>query len=195
MKSSPSIAATRASRARSSRAGGWSASTLARGRQAGNPTSKRLSASRSTSRSICVELGALGAQELAPRRHVEEQVAHFDGRAGRDADAAPGRSARRRPPRPRARSSASRGRDTMRMRDTDAMLGSASPRKPSVRTASRSSMLPILLVAWRASASTQFVRRDADAVVAHAAQFRAALLDLDLDRAARRRRGCSRPVP
>ena len=42
----------------------------------------------------------------------------------------------------------------MRMRETDAMLGNASPRKPSVRTASRSSMVPILLVAWRASART-----------------------------------------
>ena len=38
-------------------------------------------------------------------------------------------------------------RDTTRMRDTDAMLGSASPRKPSVPTRSKSSMLPILLVA------------------------------------------------
>ena len=43
--------------------------------------------------------------------------------------------------------------DTTFIRDTEAMLGSASPRKPSVRTDSRSSMRPILLVAWRASAS------------------------------------------
>ncbi len=47
-------------------------------------------------------------------------------------------------------------------------------------------MLPILLVAWRASASTQFVGRDADAVVAHAAQLGAAFFDLDLDRAGAR---------
>ena len=28
------------------------------------------------------QLGGLAAHELAPRRHVEEQVAHLDGRAG-----------------------------------------------------------------------------------------------------------------
>ncbi|MNC85739.1 hypothetical protein D3C83_13510 [compost metagenome] len=38
-------------------------------------------------------------------------------------------------------------------RDTEAMLASASPRKPRVATRSRSSSEPILLVAWRASAS------------------------------------------
>jgi HAMP domain-containing protein len=43
-------------------------------------------------------------------------------------------------------------RDTRRMRDTDAMLGNASPRKPSVPTRSRSSMFVILLVACRDSA-------------------------------------------
>ena len=37
--------------------------------------------------------------------------------------------------------------------DTDAMLGSASPRNPSVRIAPRSSGLAILLVAWRSIAS------------------------------------------
>ena len=38
-------------------------------------------------------------------------------------------------------------------RDTDAMLGSASPRKPSVAMRSRSSARRILLVAWRSTES------------------------------------------
>jgi len=38
-------------------------------------------------------------------------------------------------------------------RATEAMLASASPRKPRLATRSRSSSAPILLVAWRASAS------------------------------------------
>jgi hypothetical protein len=37
--------------------------------------------------------------------------------------------------------------------DTDAMLGSASPRNPSVSIAARSSACAILLVAWRSIAS------------------------------------------
>jgi hypothetical protein len=48
---------------------------------------------------------------------------------------------------------ASRARDMSCMRDTDAMLGNASPRKPSVATRSRSSMHVSLLVACRDSAS------------------------------------------
>ena len=39
-------------------------------------------------------------------------------------------------------------------RETDAMAGSASPRKPNVVTPTRSAALVILLVAWRSSAST-----------------------------------------
>jgi hypothetical protein len=44
-------------------------------------------------------------------------------------------------------------RELRRKRLTDATDGSASPRKPSVATASRSSMLAILLVAWRCTAN------------------------------------------
>ena len=44
-------------------------------------------------------------------------------------------------------------REAIRKRETDAIDGSASPRKPSVITCSRSSSDAILLVAWRASAS------------------------------------------
>ncbi len=39
-------------------------------------------------------------------------------------------------------------------RDTDAIDGKASPRNPSVAMASRSSLLAILLVAWRSTASS-----------------------------------------
>jgi hypothetical protein len=49
-------------------------------------------------------------------------------------------------------------RDTTLSRDIDAMLGSASPRKPSVATASRSSRLAILLVACRDKASASWSR-------------------------------------
>jgi hypothetical protein len=45
-----------------------------------------------------------------------------------------------------------RDREISDNRDTEAMLGSASPRNPKVATLSRSSSEAILLVAWRASA-------------------------------------------
>src|SRR5882672_2486540 len=44
-------------------------------------------------------------------------------------------------------------RDVISRRDTEAMLGRASPRKPKLTTCSRSSSALILLVAWRASAN------------------------------------------
>ncbi len=72
-------------------------------------------------------------------------------------------------------------RETRRMRDTEAMLGNASPRKPSVPTRSRSSIVVILLVACRAKREHQLVAVDAAAVVAHAAQAHAAFFDFDLD--------------
>jgi hypothetical protein len=49
--------------------------------------------------------------------------------------------------------SASTCREVISKRDTDAIDGSASPRKPSVTMAPRSSAEEILLVAWRSSAS------------------------------------------
>src|SRR5215467_14135190 len=45
-------------------------------------------------------------------------------------------------------------RDSSSRRETDAMVGSASPRKPSVEMASRSSAVLSLLVAWRSKASS-----------------------------------------
>ena len=69
------------------------------------------------------------------------------------------------------------------MRDTEAMLGSASPRKPSVPTRSRSSMRRDLAGRVPRQRERQLVALDAAAVVAHAAQARAALFDLDLDAA------------
>ena len=51
-------------------------------------------------------------------------------------------------------SRAPRARVDRRSFETDAMLGSASPRKPNVVSAKRSSLWRILLVAWRWSAST-----------------------------------------
>src|SRR5579884_522866 len=54
----------------------------------------------------------------------------------------------------RAPLSSSAGLVVRVMRDTEAMEGSASPRKPSVRMANRSSAERILLVAWRCRART-----------------------------------------
>ena len=65
--------------------------------------------------------------------------------------------------------------------DTDAMLGSASPRKPSVRMAARSSARAILLVAWRSMASTASSAGHAHPVVLDANQPLAAELDRDGD--------------
>ncbi len=73
-------------------------------------------------------------------------------------------------------------REASRSRATAAIDGSASPRNPSELTAARSSRLAILLVAWRVSASAQFVGRNAAAVVAHRGSGSAPpLLHLDLD--------------
>ncbi len=74
-------------------------------------------------------------------------------------------------------------REVSCMRDTDAMLGSASPRKPSVPTRSRSSMRGDLAGRVARERQQQLVALDAAAVVAHAAQAHAALFDLDFDAA------------
>ena len=74
----------------------------------------------------------------------------------------------------------------MRMRDTDAMLGSASPRKPE--RAYGLEVVDAADLAGRVARQRQyqFVGRNADAVVTHAAQLGAAFFDLDLDRAGAR---------
>ena len=61
--------------------------------------------------------------------------------------------------------------------DTDAMLGSASPRNPSVWIAARSSACPILLVAWRSMASTRVVGAHAAPIVLDADEALAAEFD------------------
>ncbi len=68
-------------------------------------------------------------------------------------------------------------------RDTEAILGSASPRNPRLPMRSRSSSDAILLVACRDSASDSSSRRNAAAVVAHPDALPAAILDIDLDAA------------
>ena len=82
MNSSPSTAATRAS----------SRALVARRRMIGQRAARRGEPEADVEPAErealdqpfdLAELGALGAQELAPRRHVEEQVAHLDGRARR----------------------------------------------------------------------------------------------------------------
>ena len=97
-------------------------------------------------------LGAVGLQELAPRRQVVEQVVDLDDGAFGGADLDDRRD--------RAAVDADLGaalRARARVRrtkcETDAIDGSASPRKPSVRMAARSSARRILLVAWRSIAS------------------------------------------
>ena len=77
--------------------------------------------------------------------------------------------------------SAPRARVRITKCDTDAMLGSASPRNPSVRIAPRSSGREILLVACRSTASCASVRLHALAVVLDANQLLAAELDGDRD--------------
>ena len=98
------------------------------------------------------ELGRDGLQELPAGRHRSEEVAdgdggalgsaglaHVDDRPALDTDA--------------RRGPASRARVVSSTVATAAMLGSASPRKPSVPMRSRSASSRILLVAWRVNAS------------------------------------------
>ena len=99
----------------------------------------------------------LRAQELAPRRQVEEKLPHLDGRARRaagrfdlqDLAAVDDDSAC-----PSGRTACSRSRVVRVKRLTLAMLGRASPRKPMVAMAARSSARRILLVAWRSRQSS-----------------------------------------
>ena len=127
------------------------------------------------------ELGLLGLEELAARRGVEEEVADGDGGAGGqaglfdaedvaagDLDQGAGSHLRRRGSR------ASR-------RETLAMEGRASPRKPRVAMESRSSEVRSLEVAWRSKASRASSLDHAVAVVGDADELAAAGFDLDAD--------------
>src|SRR6185437_8286488 len=124
------------------------------------------------------EFGALGTQEFAPRRHGVEQVAHLDGGAHRmrrglwcaralrfDAGAAIVPRAPRGDRHPRYRCDRSQrlaakahARDTRQVIEARDLAGRV-----------------------RRQRQRQFVRRDARAVVAHADQAHATLLDLDID--------------
>ena len=126
------------------------------------------------------QLGALGAQELAPRRHVEEQVAHLDRRARRVrlrhglADDAVRRRDR------------ARDRRVGLARDDSHARHRGDARQRLAAEAERAHRLEVLdprQLARRVPRERehQFVGRDAGSVVAHAAQCRTAALDLDLD--------------
>ena len=99
-------------------------------------------------------------------------------------------------PRPRASSPSARLRVRVRIssRDTEAIEGSASPRKPKVAIAVRSPS-GIFDVACRSTRKREIGFVHAAPVVDDADQPSPAGLDRDLDRASRRRRARSRPVP
>ncbi len=98
-------------------------------------------------------LGRLRAQELPARGQVVKQRARLDARARRVAAVAHrfDLAAVDEDFRPRQRPGS---RVASRKRDTLAMLGSASPRNPSVAIAARSAPVRILLVAWRSRQSS-----------------------------------------
>ena len=118
-----------------------------------NETSGRASARRRTASSACrssvrgVRRNLRRAGTLKKRSRTSTTVPAF---------AAAGSTAETVPPSTRTRAplSASCGRLASTSLDTEAMLGSASPRNPMLRMRSRSSRVAILLVAWRDSART-----------------------------------------
>ena len=92
-----------------------------------------------------------GAKKLPAGRRIEEQGTHRDRRASlphrvRDAVETPPVTVSSVPPSASVVASPNR--------ETDAIAGSASPRKPNVATPTRSAALRTLLVAWRSRAST-----------------------------------------
>ena len=99
------------------------------------------------------EFGLVGAQELLARGNVEEEVADGDGGAGRErgfvaADHLAAGDSRR-----GCRSILPAACVSRIKRETQAIEGSASPRKPSVAIESRSFTLESFEVAWRSKAS------------------------------------------
>ena len=106
------------------------------------------------------------SQELAPRRRVEEELAHFDRGAAARAPPAAARRLRAFEPRSRCvRRVARRGCDRQARHRGDRGQRLAAKAHAS-RRASRSSSVAILLVAWRASASGSSSRAMPRAVVA-----------------------------
>ena len=127
-----------------------------------------------------LKLGRLGAQEFAARRHVEEQVAHLDtgaggmrGRRGRrdHAIARLHRPGVRRIRGARNQRQAGHGRDT----------GQRFAAKPQGRDVLEVVQRGDLAGGMARESDADLLRRDADAVVAHADQAAAAAFQLDLD--------------
>ena len=125
--------------------------------------------------------GRLGAQKLAARRNIEEQIAHFDAGSGRM-----GRRRRGAQRFPRALRRSRHGRPASIARSATGATRtrcSAAPRRetPSVATRSRSWSEAILLVACRESARPISCGVNPDPVVAHADEAAAAALELHFD--------------
>ena len=138
-------------------------------------------------------LGRPRLQELEPRGHVEEQIAHLDGGARRAADLARARLAAAVDSRPACRPAHRARAWSARSRDTDAIEGSASPRKPSVAIALQ--VLDRAQLARGVAPQRRAARRPRSCPLpSSTTRMRAqpAVLDLDLDRAWRRHRRHSR---
>ena len=129
-----------------------------------------------------LRLGAVGFEELEPRRRRGEELGDLDPRAlRRQAPAAPAIST------PASTTiaapvAASAVRVVIESRATAPIDGSASPRKPSVPMRDRSPS-GSFEVAWRSTASSRSCGRHAGAVVDDADEPASAALDRDLDRA------------
>ena len=153
-----------------------------------------------TQRELCHHLrdlrrfGGVGFQKLAPRRQVVEEVGDFDQRAFRpagldhrfDGAAVDAISVPLAAPRARVR---------RRKCETDAMLGKASPRNPSVAMAAEVVRAANLARRMPLEAEPRIVRIHPDAIVFDANQLLAAVLDGDRRRGGRPRRWRSRPAP
>ena len=127
-----------------------------------------------------LDLGARLLQELEPRRRGEEEIAHLDPRARRMRGRAWARPWRRRRSPGSRRCRRRAGREVMVKRLTEAIEGSASPRKPSVRMSVRSSS-GSLEVQCRSTASASSSRVMPHAVVDHREEGAAAFLQGDGD--------------
>ena len=124
------------------------------------------------------QLGRLGAQKLAARRRVEEEIGDRDGGSARQGSVVDVQNFAAGNFDVRA-GAVLAGRVSSVTRATEAIDGSASPRKPSVAIDSRSSAVRSFEVAWRSKASSASSRFMPCAVVGDADQLAAARLDFD----------------
>ena len=100
------------------------------------------------------QLGGFGAKEFAPRRRVEEEIGDGDGGSAGQGGVVHAQNLCRRRFRCGFRPVRSPVAVSSVTRATEAMEGSASPRKPSVAIESRSSAVRSFEVAWRSKASS-----------------------------------------